>query len=51
MKRDTQISVRMPTALRAQLEALAAAERRSLADLIVLTLEDRVKTAKAKTKQ
>ena len=41
-KRDAHVSIRMPSELRDALRELAEADRRSLADYIVLVLEKHV---------
>ena len=40
MKRDTQISIRLPSELRATLQRLADADKRSLASYIMLVLDE-----------
>ncbi len=47
-KREAQITIRIPQYLRDALDAEAARERRSIADLVIFALEDRYTTTKKK---
>jgi len=44
-KRDHQLTVRIPSALRTEIESIAERERRSIADIVVFALEDYAKRA------
>jgi predicted DNA-binding protein len=47
MTRDAYLSVRVPSELKAELEKLAAADKRSVASYVLLLLEEHVSAAKS----
>ena len=48
MKRDAQVSIRLPSEILKELRDLADAERRTLANYVVVVLEQHLASKKAK---
>lgn len=50
MKHDANISVRLPAELRERIEEIAAAERRSINQIVIFALEDYTRQTKEKSR-